>query len=73
MPKTELASLAAEGFPLLPEGGDDLARGVHAKSRPQDREVEPSGTVFGEAIIAPTDGANQADRVEYPITQRIAS
>ncbi len=72
MPKTELASLSAEAFPLLPEGGDHLARGVDAKSRPQDREIEPSATVSGEAIMAPADGANQANRVEYPVTQRIA-
>jgi hypothetical protein len=67
------ASLATEAFPLLPEGGDDLARGVDAEPRPQDRKIEPGGAVFGETIAAPADRTNQADRVEHPVTQRIAA
>jgi hypothetical protein len=62
-------------FPLalLAESGDDLARGVDAKSQPQDREIDSSATVFGEAIAAPADWTNQADRVEHPVTQRITT
>ena len=60
-------------LPLLAERGDDLARGVDTESWPQDRQIEPNGTVFGEAIAAPADRTNEADRVEYPVTQRVAA
>jgi hypothetical protein len=58
---------------LLSEGSNHFVRGVDAEPRPQDREIEPSGTVFGEAIATAADRTNQADRVKHAITQRIVA
>jgi hypothetical protein len=48
----------------MAKSGDDLARGVDAESRPQDRKIEPSSTIFGETIAAPADRTNQAVRTK---------
>src|ERR1700730_7086707 len=59
---------------LLPESGDDLARAVDAEqgSRPQDWQIEPGLAILREPVAAAPDGADQADRVEHPVAQRIA-